>query len=298
MNGWLIYDERAAIENYSYITWFIDEAKRQHVNIRLVLREQLQIGIYHDRYDVTIDGKEVPLPHFVVIRTIEPTLQTYFHALNVITFNSSAVAAICNDKSLTHLHVHKLNVPMVDTYFIKRSSFPRKPPLPYPFVVKDAYGRSGTDVYYVREHSMWRQIPHQLTSENIIVQGANVQLGKDVRVFVIGKKIVAAVLRHNERDFRANYSLGGDAHIYHLSTKERQMIQKIVDYFQFDLVGIDFLLSEKGELLFNEIEDVVGSRILSKVTNINLLEMYVTHIKKTVVQCQAHSTETEKGVRP
>lgn len=297
MNGWLIYDERAATENHSYITWFIDEAKRQHVDIQLVLREQLKVGICHGRYDVTIDGKEVPLPHFVVIRTIEPTLQTYFDALDIITFNSSAVATICNDKSLTHLHVHKLNVPMVDTYFIKRSSFPIKPPLPYPFVVKNAYGRSGTDVYYVRDHSMWKQIPHQFTSENIVVQAANVQLGKDVRVFVVGKRIVAAVLRQNEHDFRANYGLGGNASIYHLSTKERQMIQKIIDYFQFDLVGIDFLLSEKGELLFNEIEDVVGSRILSKVTNINLLEMYVAHIKKTVIQRQAYHSQTEKGVR-
>lgn len=298
MNGWLIYDQRAAEANRSYIAWFIDEARKQHINVRLVLREQIQIGIRNGRYDITIDRKEVHLPHFVVIRTIEPTLQTYFAALDVVTFNNAAVASICNDKALTHLHVQKLHIPMVDTYFLKRSSFPKKPPLRYPIVVKDAHSRSGTDVFYVRDDMVWKRMPEKISSENIIVQAANVQLGKDVRVFVIGKKIIAAILRHNERDFRANYRLGGDAYIYHLSETERQMIQKIVDYFHFDLVGIDFLLSEDGKLLFNEIEDVVGSRILSKTTNINLLEKYITHIKATVLQKQMNMTETNKGVRP
>jgi len=114
------------------------------------------------------------------------------------------------------------------------------------------------------------------------IQSADVMLGKDLRVFVIGKEIIAAVLRVNKNDFRANYKLGGDAILYTLSDKEKKMIQQIIDHFDFGLVGIDFLIGNNGELLFNEIEDVVGSRILSKVSDINLLEKYVTFIKNKI----------------
>lgn len=282
MNGWLIYDKNQAKLNESYIEWFIDEAKRQHIHLKLILREQLQIAIKENKYRITVDDKNYPLPDFVVMRTIDSTLHTYFDQLNIRTFNSRFVAEICNNKALTHLHVHALNVPMVDTCFVKRTAFPDEPPFSYPVVVKDAYGRSGKDVYFVQNKRKWQKVPELIKSDNILVQRTNVQLGKDVRVFVIGNEIIASVLRHNEDDFRANYGLGGNAYIYHLSFAERKMIQKIVDYFRFDLVGIDFLISETGELMFNEIEDVVGSRILSKATNINLLEKYITYIKQSM----------------
>lgn len=62
------------------------------------------------------------------------------------------------------------------------------------------------------------------------------------------------------------------------------MIQKIIDHFDFGLVGIDFLIGHDGELIFNEIEDVVGSRTLSEISDINLLEKYVTFIKTKVAE--------------
>src|SRR5690625_6839454 len=91
-------------------------------------------------------------------------------------------------------------------------------------------------------------------------------MGKDLRVFVIGKQIIAAVLRVNNNDFRANFKLGGSAFLYHLTIDEVEMINKIINHFDFGLVGIDFLIDKEGNLLFNEIEDVVGSRILSETT--------------------------------
>lgn len=41
--GWLIYKKQDALENKSYINWFIKEAKEQEIHLKLILRED-QVG--------------------------------------------------------------------------------------------------------------------------------------------------------------------------------------------------------------------------------------------------------------
>lgn len=283
INGWLIYDEAAAIENKSYITWFKVEAKKQNIDLKLIYREQLSIGIVAGQYEIYVTNKNASLPHFVIVRTIEPILQAHFEAMGVQTFNSARTAQICNHKSWTHLEMYELNIPMVPTFFATKDTAPKKCPIPFPVVIKEATGRSGKQVHFIHDEIEWAEGIASLATNELIVQATDVQLGKDVRVFVIGKEIISAVLRKNEHDFRANFTLGGEAIRFDLTAEEKKMIQKIVDHFDFGLVGIDFLMNEQGELLFNEIEDVVGSRILSEVSEINLLERYVSFIKSQVL---------------
>lgn len=282
LTGWLIYTKQDALKNQSYIDWFINEANKQNIELTLIHRETIDIGIKNHHPIILLNEKIVSLPHFTVIRTIEPTLQYLFDSFGVHTFNNYHVAHICNNKIKTYLTINKLNIPTVDTYFYKSDSLPTEPPLSFPFVIKNAYGRSGKQVYYIESKDEWEQIKKGITFHELVIQKANVQLGKDVRVFIIGKEIVAAVLRHNEHDFRANFTLGGQAIPYELNKDEITMIQKIVNHFDFGLVGIDFLIDHNDNLLFNEIEDVVGSRILSETTRINLLQKYVTFIKNQV----------------
>ncbi|HLR69910.1 MAG TPA: hypothetical protein VK085_00585, partial [Pseudogracilibacillus sp.] len=125
----------------------------------------------------------------------------------------------------------------------------------------------------------WRLCYPTLNTTDLVIQSTQVQPGKDVRVFIVGKEIVGAVLRENKDDFRANFKLGGTATWYPLHSEQIKMINKIIHHFDFAMVGIDFLIGPDDEFLFNEIEDVVGSRILSAVSDINILEKYVAHIK-------------------
>lgn len=280
MLGWLIYSEKDARENVSYIEWFIAEAAKQQMNVKLMYREHLIVGLKENKHIITYYHKHIPLPDFVVIRTIEPLLQYTFEALSIPTFNSFTVAQMANHKSWTYIKMSELNIPLLQTIFTTKQTMPKEPPLSFPFVVKEATGRGGKQVYYIEDDYDWQNIKQLIESNDLIIQEANVQLGKDVRVFVIGKSIIAAVLRENKHDFRANFKLGGTARLYSLSTTERDMIQTIINHFDFDLVGIDFLINDKNELIFNEIEDVVGSRILSETTNFNLLEKYMLHIKR------------------
>jgi glutathione synthase/RimK-type ligase-like ATP-grasp enzyme len=107
--------------------------------------------------------------------------------------------------------------------------------------------------------------------------------GRDVRVYVIGKKIIAAMLRVSETDFRSNFCLGGKAEIYNLNEDEKKLINKIISLFDFDFVGIDFVFND-GKIIFNEIEDVVGSRMLYTHTDIDIAQLFVEYILNNIKQ--------------
>lgn len=280
INGWLIYDKEKAEENRSYIDWFISEASQQDVLLSLIYREDLLIGISNDQPIIKWKGEFVSFPDFAVIRTIDTLLSKQLELIGIHVFNSSAISYMANNKAMTHLAIQRLGIPMLDSFFFrKEDALHGQPPIDFPFVLKEPHGRGGSQVFLIENISMFEQSIPCIDSDYMVIQSCKVQLGKDIRVFVVGKKIIGAVLRKSDKDFRANYKLGGSAEAYVLSEKEQSQIEKIIASFEFGMVGIDFLLDEKGTLLFNEIEDIVGSRTLSAVSDVNILKMYIQHIK-------------------
>lgn len=119
-----------------------------------------------------------------------------------------------------------------------------------------------------------------LGTSDVVLQPLTGSRHQDLRVYVIGKDIIAGVLRTAKEGFKSNFSLGGSVSLYELSVEERAIIHKIMEQFEFDLVGIDFIIGDAGELIFNEIEDVVGSRMLYQCSDINIVQLYLKHILK------------------
>ncbi|WP_240510255.1 ATP-grasp domain-containing protein [Virgibacillus profundi] len=287
MHGWLIYSEADVELNQSFIDWFIDEARYQNLSLELMIREEMTIGIKGNERIMIMDGQAVSKPDFAVVRTTDSLLSLHLESCGIIVFNSSDISRICNDKALTHHYINDLGIPMVDTFFYKKDNIPKSPPLAFPFVVKETSGRGGKQVYFIEDQQEWNKLTVKLPND-FIIQSSHVKLGKDLRVFIIGKEIVGAILRESNHDFRANFKLGGSARLYDLNEQETATIRKIINHFHFDMVGIDFLIDLNGGLLFNEIEDVVGSRTLSAVSNINIVHKYVSHIKSELKKRNFH----------
>lgn len=281
MIWWLIYQQEDAVKNASYIDWMMQEAKKQQITLTLVLRHTLFIDTKNHKPFFSINNRVEAPPDAVIIRTIEPALQQAFEAQSVPAFNNAHTAMICNNKIRTYEEMKKIGIPIMQSQFLNPSAFPAVAPLPFPFVLKSASGRGGNEVFLIHSQDSWKQQAAKLIHREAVVQSTeNIQFGKDVRVFVIGKMIIAAVLRESSTDFRANFKLGGKAVPFSLTDEKISLVQRIINHFDFGLVGIDFLLTYDGHFILNEIEDVVGSRILSETSDINLLERYISFIKE------------------
>ncbi|RFU71563.1 ATP-grasp domain-containing protein [Peribacillus saganii] len=278
--GWLIYNSIDAESNKAYIQWMLDEAKRADIKLEFLLRDRLTIGHLNLSLTVLYDGEPISYPDFAIVRTIDPLFTRQLEMIGIRTFNSSIVSEICNNKAKTHQFLSPLGIPMADTIFYHGEKLDQLAfPFPYPFIVKEVHGRGGKRVYMIKSEDDIRKIEH-LRGTWLLQKPA--VFGKDIRIFVIGQKIIAAVLRQSDIDFKSNYTLGGRAAIYKLSKSEIALAEKIIAAFDFGMVGIDFVFHEDGSLLLNEIEDVVGSRTLSALTDLNIVREYLTFIKKTI----------------
>ncbi len=276
MNAWLIYDHEGADRNRDYIDYHYEVGSRYGVNFKLLYAEDPDLSVR--------DGK----PDFAVVRAIRPDINKRLEECGIPTYNNSKVSFITNHKGRCVSYISEnTDVPVIPTEVITRGDDVRaRLEGKEGYVIKSASGHGGTSVrrVAVSEH-FYDDIEKCIAGDDLILQPFVDGPGEDVRVYVIGKEIIAAAKRRApEGEFRANASLGGLVERYTLSEKETEYVRRITDVFDFGMVGIDFIVDERGEFVFSEIEDVVGARMLYKTyPEIDILDKYIKYLKyKTV----------------
>ena len=96
-------------------------------------------------------------------------------------------------------------------------------------------------------------------------------------VATYGDKIVACMLRSNDSDFRANYSLGAKAELVDLLEEVEKYLKVVIYDLHPDFIGVDFLI-DNDQYVFNEVEDPVGSRMLYENTDIDPIKLFAEHV--------------------
>lgn len=260
MKGWLIYDKEGGNRNQTFIGFWFAAAEKRGVQLELLFAED-------------------PLPRetadFAVVRTINPALSLRLEALGIPTFNPAAVADICNDKWKTYQLADRLGVP-----FPKTESVPDPallPSHPFPYVLKACAGHGGTQVFLVKNREEEREAVSALRGIPSVLQEPVSDLGKDLRIYVLGGKILIGMLRVSHTDFRSNFCLGGTAVPHTLTKEEREIAEAFTRALPLGLAGIDLIYHE-GRPVFNEIEDVVGCRMLYSHTKIDPVSLYLDWI--------------------
>lgn len=272
--GWLVYRPEEVERNKVFIGKWMDAARERRVDIRLVTTDRLLHGMKDGCAFVSASSGEAA-PDFAVMRLNDPVLTESFEFFGIPTFNNSRVARVCNDKRRTHLLFSGL-LPMMDTVFWEGDA--GGPPFPYPVVVKASHSCGGQKVFLCRDDGEWLRAVSACKPDSILVQPFCDTPGRDVRVYVVGNRIVTAMMRFStDGDFRSNLHQGGSAVKFELDARTRQHVQTVLDRFDFGLAGIDFIF-HKGQLMFNEIEDAVGTRMLYIHTDIDIVKLYLDHI--------------------
>lgn len=280
MTGLIIYGKAEAEKNRWFIEQMISYARSLEIDLKLLYAQDIAFGIKDNTEYVMHGGKCVKMPDFVINRSIFPLLSEFFEKAGVRVFNNSVVSNICNDKRKTHLYLADKKIPMMDTLFFDRRFFNSDySNIEFPCVVKPADGHGGEGVLIVKNAEELENAVKSYVGDWFLVQKISSQKGRDLRVYVMGNEILAGALRSSDMDFRSNFSLGGKASVYDISTSERELINKVISCFDFSYAGIDFIF-DNGEMKLNEIEDVVGARMLYELTDLEPHRMYIDYIKK------------------
>lgn len=195
---------------------------------------------------------------------------TYFlEEKGYTVYNNSLVAELGNDKLLAIRYMQARGIPVMKTY--------TTPPAVYPFVAKSVDGHGGNEVFLIKDEAGLKDVLSALEGRKVIFQEFCDTPGLDKRVYIVGNKVAGCMLRRGNGDFRSNYSLGGSAEFSPLTPDEAEIVDKILTALDIGHAGID-LIYHNGRPVFNELEDVVGSRMLYRYTDIDVVKMFVEYI--------------------
>ena len=105
---------------------------------------------------------------------------------------------------------------------------------------------------------------------------------RDIRVFVTGKKAVAAMeLKPREGDFRSNISLGGKSRPLALDRELEELAVQASTALGLEISGVDILLDAKGSPMVIEANYCPGFRGLEAATGLDIASRIVQYVAQS-----------------
>lgn len=264
MEVWILFNEEiesASAEAFE-VRRFLAEGREMGVDVKVFHHEQFDLLVSEDDKDsVLIDGHPVALPDFLLPRTY--VIDTGYFALAVIrqlerlgvqTFNGAAEIELVADKLHTHQALIEAGLPTPTTMLAK---FPVDLDLiesyiGFPVVVKTLLGVNGSGVFLMdsREHFkdfmdlIAQTNPHtQLIFQKYIARSR----GRDLRLFVVDGKVIAAMERRaRDGGFKANYTQGAEVVEFKPDKEAEEIALKTAEILNLQVAGIDLLFTDGG----------------------------------------------------
>ncbi len=228
-----------------------------------------------------------------IIPRIRPSITFYgcaltrqFQAMKVFCLNSAAAITQSRDKlfSLQLLLRNGIDIPTtgfanspLDTDdLIKMVGGP-------PLIVKLLEGTQGKGVVLAETKKAAESVINAFKSlnANILVQEFIKEAdGKDLRLFVVDGKVVAAIQREAAPgEFRANIHMGGTASVIKPTAEEKRIAIKAAKAMDLRVAGVDIIRSSKGPLLL-EVNSSPGLEGIEGATNKDIAGEMIKAIEK------------------
>ena len=161
-----------------------------------------------------------------------------------------------------------------------------------PLVIKLLEGTQGIGVVLAETKKAAESVIEAFMglTANIMVQEFIKEAGgSDIRCFVVGGKVVAAMKRTaKEGEFRSNLHRGGTAEVIKLTPEERSTAVRAANIVGLNVAGVDILRSNHGPVVM-EVNSSPGLEGIEKATGKDIAGMIIEFIEKNA---KPHRTRT------
>lgn len=210
-------------------------------------------GIYYN-------GEPLTLPEIVLVRLgagisrSELSVIRYFELAGIPCVNSSSSINLVQDKFQSSEMLSQSGIAVPTTMMAK---FPIKNELidqniGFPCVLKVVVGSYGEGVYLCQskqEYVRVIELVNALHNEKTLITQEYLgdRPGEDLRVFVVGDKVIGAMLRTAPQgDFRANITHGGTGQAFELTPEICDIALKTTAALGLTISGVDLLFDKRG----------------------------------------------------
>lgn len=187
------------------------------------------------------------------------------HGLRVV--NPPRAVETCVDKYLTNVRLANAGLPTPPTHVAQRAddAFEAFSRLGGDVVIKPVFGAEGRGMQRIADRELaWRTFRVLETTGQLIYQQKFVRHpGYDLRVFVMGGRVRAAMRRSSASDWRTNVAQGGRTERAELSDDVVSLSLRAADAVGCPVCGVDLLPGPNDELYVIEVNAVPGWKALS-----------------------------------
>lgn len=151
-----------------------------------------------------------------------------------------------------------------------------------PLIIKLLEGTQGIGVFLLEDKNKARTLLNKFNQEKtnyLLQEYIEESKGMDVRAFVVGGKVVAAMKRiASSGEFRSNIHRGGRGEKVELSKAEEFLAVKTAQILKLDVAGVDILQSNRGPLIL-EVNSSPGLEGIEKYTQIDIAGAIIERIE-------------------
>lgn len=268
----------------------VEAARQRGCTVRVLDPLRCALKVAPGAFEVRYKGK--PLPRFdAVIPRIGHSVTfhgtavlRHFELMGVATPSTSDAILAARDKLRSHQVLAAEGIDLPVTAF---GDSPDDTPAlielvgPAPHVVKLNEGTQGSGVVLAQDEAASRSVIEAFRGlyANFLVQEFVAEAkGADLRCFVVGDEVVAAMQRRAAPgDFRANLHRGGKAVLVRLSEAERDVAIRAARILGLGVAGVDLLRSRRGPLLL-EVNSSPGLEGIEAASGVDIAGRILDHV--------------------
>ncbi|MHC1628966.1 MAG: lysine biosynthesis protein LysX [Candidatus Nezhaarchaeales archaeon] len=211
-------------------------------------------------------------------------LTAIIESMGMPVINPFQATLICGDKLLTTLTLKRAGIPIPKTCiaFTRDGAFKALEEIGYPAVFKPVVGSWGRLVSLVKDLDMAKVVIEHREFLYPLYQIFYIQEyvdkpGRDIRCFVVGDDVIAAIYRYAAPgEWRSNTALGGKAVKMEINDELRELSLKAAKAVGAYVVGVDCLESSRG-LLVHELNSVTEFRNAAPATGVDIAKKIIEY---------------------
>lgn len=163
-------------------------------------------------------------------------------------------------------------------------------------VVKPLFGAMGLGIVRIEDRDVAYRVFKALELERAAyyLQETIPHNGCDIRAFVIGRRVVAAMERVSN-DWRTNVARGGQARPCRLTPEQEELCLRAAEIVGADYAGVDLLPAADGRLYLIEVNSIPGWKGLQTASPVNIAEEMAVYLESAANQ---QPIEDERHVSP
>lgn len=223
-----------------------------------------------------------------------------FELSKIKVINSYNATMRAKNKLRTMQMLTKNKIPIPKTYVLNSSEHLEEISEDigsFPIILKSLAGSHGSGVSIVESKRGLKSLLDLLSSTNasqptMIQEYIKESSGKDIRVFIVGKRIIAAMERIATKrgEFRSNFHLGGRVRVAEMSRKEKDVAFAAIKACGLDIAGVDILRTKTGP----KVLEVNANPGLEGITEATGRDIAGEIIKYTVQKTKRHLKKQNK----